>query len=68
MCLCVYDFWKTQFLLLILHKLLSKSKNTASPLPLTLAVLCQVEINSKIFGAGTIFVMCFQSLSPYIST
>lgn len=38
------------FLLLVLHKLLNKSKISALSLPLTLAILCQAEVNSQIFG------------------
>lgn len=54
MCSCVYAIWKTCFLLLVLHKLLNKSKNSATPLPLALDVFCQTGINNKLFGAGTI--------------
>jgi len=62
MCLSVCDIWKTQFLLLIPHKLLNKSKNTALPLPLALITICEVEINSKLFRAGTI--LHWVSLDP----
>lgn len=47
-------FEKTLFLLLILHKLLNKSKITALSLPLTLAILCQAGVNSQIFGVVTV--------------
>lgn len=64
MCLCVHNIWKTWFLLLILHKLLNKSKITALSLLLTLAVLCQAEINSQSFGVGTI-LWCVSSEPLY---
>lgn len=64
MCLCVYDIWKTQLLLLILHKLLNKSKNSTSSLPLTLAILCQVEMSNKLFGLGTTLCCVFPEPLP----
>lgn len=63
MCSCIYDIWKTQFL----HKLLNKSKNPASALPLTLAILCQVEIKSKLFVIGTILYCVFSLVNAFLS-
>lgn len=50
----VITFEKPLFLLLIPHRLLDKSKITALSLPLSLAILCQIEVNSQIFGVVTI--------------
>lgn len=66
MCLRVHDIWKIQFLLLILHILLNKSKNTVSSFPIILAILWQAEITGKLFGVGTVLCrVCYQSFSPY---
>lgn len=57
------NIWKTQFLLLIPCGLLNKSRNIASFLLLSLAILLQDEINIKFLGAGNILPRVFRSFT-----